>query len=258
MTRAALHALAYASRRKYLAIVAPALLSWARRERIGWRLCDVLTGERAHLTNEHNDRAWQDSPHPHSGALAVIAAADADSQVHPGSTPPRFSWPWLKNLVAQLVKFGLIGGLGIFVDLGVYTLLRTTILTPEEHALGPMVAKVIATLVAILWSWLGNRYWTFRNDRASGPQATREGLEFLAVSLAGMVIGLIPLWITHYGFGWTSLVVDNLANLVGIGLGSVFRFVLYRWWVYSPSRLHRQDAVAAVTSQVTDAQTVSK
>ncbi|KAB1645298.1 GtrA family protein [Gulosibacter chungangensis] len=152
--------------------------------------------------------------------------------------------PWFKILLGQLLKFGLIGGLGIFVDLGVYTLLRTTILTPEALALGPMIAKVFATLVAILWSWLGNRFWTFRHDRATGPQATREGLEFLSVSLAGMVIGLIPLWLSHYMLGWTSLFVDNIANLIGIGLGSIFRFVLYRWWVYSPARLHRQaDAV---------------
>ncbi|WP_225735648.1 GtrA family protein [Gulosibacter chungangensis] len=196
------------------------------------------------MTDEHNDRTWQDSPHPHSGALAVIAAADADSKAHPGSAPRRFSLPWFKILLGQLLKFGLIGGLGIFVDLGVYTLLRTTILTPEALALGPMIAKVFATLVAILWSWLGNRFWTFRHDRATGPQATREGLEFLSVSLAGMVIGLIPLWLSHYMLGWTSLFVDNIANLIGIGLGSIFRFVLYRWWVYSPARLHRQaDAV---------------
>ncbi|MDJ1371327.1 GtrA family protein [Gulosibacter molinativorax] len=146
--------------------------------------------------------------------------------------------PWFRHLVGQLLKFGLIGGLGVFVDLGVYTLLRTTILTPEAHALGPMVAKVIATLVAIAWSWLGNRFWTFRKHRATGQHATREGLEFLGVSLAGMVIGLVPLWITHYLLGWQSLVVDNVSNLIGIGLGSVFRFALYRWWVYSPKRQH--------------------
>lgn len=203
------------------------------------------------MTNEQNERAWQDSPHPHSGALAVIAAADADSQVHPGSAPRRFSFPWLKKLLGQLLKFGLIGGLGVVVDLGVYTLLRTTVLTPQVHEFGPLLAKVIATLVAILWSWLGNRFWTFRHDRATGPHATREGLEFLSVSLAGMVIGLIPLWITHYMFGWTSLLVDNAANLIGIGLGSVFRFVLYRWWVYSPRRLHRQEAAKAVATPAT-------
>lgn len=203
------------------------------------------------MTNEHNEREWRDSPQPHSGALAVIAAADAESEAHPGSGPRRFSFDWFKNLTGQLAKFGLIGGLGVFVDLGVYTLVRSTWLTPEVHELGPMIAKVIATLVAILWTWLGNRFWTFRHDRATGQHATREGLEFLGVSLAGMLIGLVPLWVTHYMFGWTSLFVDNVANLIGIGLGSVFRFVLYRWWVYSPRRVHRQEAAAKNKTQST-------
>lgn len=202
------------------------------------------------MTNENDERHWRDSPHPHSGALAVIAAADADSELHPGSAPRRFSLPWLRNLVGQVVKFGLVGGLGVVVDLGTYTMLRTTVLSPEVHEFGPMIAKVIATLVAIAWSWLGNRFWTFRHDRATGPHATREGLEFLGVSLAGMMIGLVPLWITHYMLGWTSLLVDNVSNLIGIALGSVFRFVLYRWWVYSPRRLHRQQAQStAVVAQ---------
>jgi putative flippase GtrA len=56
------------------------------------------------------------------------------------------------------------------------------------------------------------------------------------VSIAGLLIGLVPLWITHYGIGWTSPLADNISKLVGIGLGSIFRFALYRWWVYSPRR----------------------
>ncbi|MGO1544663.1 MAG: GtrA family protein [Gulosibacter sp.] len=201
------------------------------------------------MTNNIEHSKWQDSPHPRSGALAVIAASHSESESRTGTRPRRGSWPWIKNFVAQLMKFGLVGGLGVVVDLGIYTLLRTSVLSPDVHEAGPIVAKIIATLVAIAWTWIGNRFWTFRHDRATGQHATREGLEFLGVSLAGMLIGLLPLWLAHYVFGWNSLVVENVANLVGIGLGSIFRFALYRWWVYSPRRLHLQEARAAADAQ---------
>ncbi len=133
------------------------------------------------------------------------------------------------------MKFGLIGGLGVVVDMGVFNLLRATVLSPSEVTWGPMAANIIATLVAIVFNWAGNRFWTFRMERHN-TSTSREAIEFFAVSLAGMLIGLVPLWFTHYGMGWTSPLSDNISKLVGIGLGSVFRFVLYRWWVYSPSR----------------------
>ena len=52
-----------------------------------------------------------------------------------------------------------------------------------------------------------------------------------------MGIGLGCLWVSHYGMGFTSVLADNIsANVVGLGLGAVFRFSLYRYWVFSPSR----------------------
>jgi hypothetical protein len=37
--------------------------------------------------------------------------------------------------------------------------------------------------------------------------------------------------------GLTSTLAVNIANdVVGLALGTVFRFALYRWWVFAPSR----------------------
>ena len=182
------------------------------------------------------EECWRDVKSPTTGGIALIAAAAADSAAHPGAGPRTWSAPWFRTLLAQLMKFGLVGGSGVLVDLGVFNLLRATVLEPGRVAGGAMIATVIATLVAILWNWIGNRLWTFRQHRRDSAQA-REAVEFFGVSLAGMLIGLLPLWLTHYGLGLTSVVADNLAKLAGIAVGSVFRFVLYRWWVYAPHRV---------------------
>jgi putative flippase GtrA len=139
----------------------------------------------------------------------------------------------VKALVTQLLRFAAVGGVGFVVDVAVFNILRVTVFSPEQLHEGPVLAKVASTSVAILVNWLGNRYWTFGPHRR--PQALREGLEFVLVSIGGMAIGLACLWVSHYLLGFTSLLADNISsNVVGLALGTAFRFWLYRTWVFRP------------------------
>lgn len=141
--------------------------------------------------------------------------------------------PHTARLLPQLVKFGAVGGLGVVVNFIVFNGLMVTVFADIHH--GPIYATVIATLVAIVFNWIGNRYWAFSKQRQSNT--VREGIEFFLVSLAGMGIPLLCLWISHYVLGYSNLVADNIANyVVGLGFGMMFRFALYRWWVFSPER----------------------
>ena len=141
----------------------------------------------------------------------------------------------MRKLLGQFLRFGVVGLGGLVIDVAVFNLLRLTILSPDVLHEGPVIAKVISTTLAIGANWIGNRRWTFATTGRTG--ATREGVEFAIVSVAGMGIGLLCLWVSHYVLGFTSLLADNIAtNVVGLGLGAIFRFALYRWWVFSPSR----------------------
>jgi putative flippase GtrA len=140
--------------------------------------------------------------------------------------------------VRELLSFGLVGGIGLVVDIVVFNALRTTVFSPESVHSGPLLAKVVSTTLAIGCNWLGNRFWTYRDRRRS--DVVREGIEFAVVSGAGMLVALGCLWISHYLLGYTSLLADNIAtNVVGLALGAAFRFALYRWWVFGPSRKNR-------------------
>ncbi|CAN5346394.1 GtrA family protein [soil metagenome] len=141
----------------------------------------------------------------------------------------------MRALLTQFVRFGLVGAGGFVIDFGVFNLLRATVLSPEEVHEGPVIAKVISTILAIIFNWIGNRFWTFREHR--GPQLLREGIEFGIVSVGGMLIGLACLFISHYVLGFTSVLADNISgNVIGLGLGTLFRFTFYRLWVFSPRR----------------------
>ncbi len=59
-------------------------------------------------------------------------------------------------LIRQLATFGVVGLGGLVIDVGVFNLLRLTILSPEELHQGPFIAKVISTSLAILANWPEN------------------------------------------------------------------------------------------------------
>ena len=162
----------------------------------------------------------------------------------------------LLRFVTQLGKFGVVGLVGFAVDVTVFNLLRTTIFDPQVMHAGPLYAKLISTTLAIIANWMGNRYWTFGKDRQS--QTLREGIEFFLVSLVGMGIGLGCLWISHYVLGYTSVVADNISsNVIGLALGSAFRFILYRYWVFAPGRNAARAAATAAASAHTEPTTAT-
>lgn len=146
----------------------------------------------------------------------------------------------IRRISSEFMRFGLVGGIGFIVDTALFTLLRETILSPEHVFAGSFIAKIISTIVAILVNWIGNRYWTFRHHRRE--KMLRESIEFFAVSLAGMVIALGVLGVSHYMMGYTSLLADTISNVVGLVLGAIFRFVLYRYWVFNDKRGSRVQA----------------
>ena len=137
----------------------------------------------------------------------------------------------MRTLFAQLVRFGLVGGVGFIVDVGVFNLLRATVFEPSVVDHGPIFAKIISTTLAIIVNWVDNRLWTFRDRRR--PHILREGLEFAVVSIGGLLIGLGCLFVSHYLLGFTSVLADNIStNAIGLVLGTIFRFSLYRIWVF--------------------------
>lgn len=141
----------------------------------------------------------------------------------------------MRSLAAQFARFGTVGAFGWVVDVAVFNLLWLTVLSPSAVDGGPLWAKVISTGAAILFNWLGNRYWTFGHHRRA--DTVRESVEFLAASLAGMLVAVGCLWVSREVLGFTSLFADNVAsNIVGLGLGSLVRFALYRSWVFAPGR----------------------
>ncbi|GHG57974.1 hypothetical protein GCM10011331_26590 [Flavimobilis marinus] len=138
--------------------------------------------------------------------------------------------PALARRLPELLRFGSVGGVAFVVDTGLFNLLRFG--PGDLLEAKPLTAKVISVLVATLVAWLGNRYWTFADQRTASRG--RELVAFLVVNALGMAIALACLGFSHYVLGLTSPLADNIAaNGVGLVLGMAFRYLCYRTVVFT-------------------------
>ncbi len=134
----------------------------------------------------------------------------------------------LGSVVRELLKFGVVGAAAFVVDVGLFNLLRYGVFTSSDK---PLTAKTISVVVATFVAYLGNRHWTFRHRGRHG--VARETVLFFALNAAALVMALSCLGLSHYALGLQGAVADNIsANVIGLGLGTAFRFWSYRRWVF--------------------------
>jgi putative flippase GtrA len=102
----------------------------------------------------------------------------------------------------QLVRFGLVGGVGFAVNLAVYAVC--------VHALGLdyHVAAVAAWLVAVMNNFILNRHWTF--DAREGRMHF-QAMRFLVVSLVAFGVSLLLLTLFVEAAGIAKVPAQALA-----------------------------------------------
>ncbi len=138
----------------------------------------------------------------------------------------------LGGLLAEAAKFGTVGLMALVIDVGLFNLLRFA--GPGGEGVlfeKPLTAKLLSVIVAITFSYFVNRHWTYGDRDRTGFR--REYVLFLVVNGIATFIALLSLWTSHYALGLTSPLADNIsANVVGLALGTIFRFWAYRTYVF--------------------------
>ena len=129
------------------------------------------------------------------------------------------------GITRELAKFGTIGVVNVFVNIGVANLLVHTIFQGGE-----VKAKAAAAVVATTSAYFMNRHWTYR-DR---PKSTlrREYSLFFFFNLIGLVLESATVAFTKYVLHMTDSLSFNVASGFGIALGTLFRFWAYRTHVF--------------------------
>jgi len=128
----------------------------------------------------------------------------------------------------EVLTFLAVGGTGYVVDVTVFNVLRS--IDPFE-VWDPSVARTLAVVAAMCVTYLGNRTLTWR-DHASGDRR-REVALFVLFNIIGFGFSVVTLLISHDLLGMTSRLADNIsANVIGLALGTLFRYVTYKRFVF--------------------------
>jgi len=121
-------------------------------------------------------------------------------------------------LLTRLSKFLVVGGIGVLVNNFVLFILF------QRVHLSLVIASILATELAIISNFYCNDRWTFKQTRISLSRFAR----FNLVSLSGLLITTSTLWVLASHMGLYFLV----ANLLGIGLATIWNFVVNSLWTW--------------------------
>jgi putative flippase GtrA len=156
------------------------------------------------------------------------------------------------QLLGYALKFGVVGLICFVIDVSIFNLLRSGVFGTGHFFSEPIGAKIASSVISTVIAWLANRFWTFRHRRRSDVAV--EFLEFGAVGAVGIGIGVACVAVSHYVLGFTSLLADNIAaNVVGLVLGTAFRFLMYRYWVFGSTRRKTLPATREPSAIASDA-----
>jgi putative flippase GtrA len=129
----------------------------------------------------------------------------------------------------ETITFLCVGGVGYVVDVAVFNLLRSTY---PLAVFDPVVARVLAVVVAMCVTYVGNRTLTWRKHETADRR--REVALFVVFNVIGLGFSVVCLALSHDVLGLTSRLADNVsANVVGLALGTMFRFMTYKRYVFA-------------------------
>ncbi|MGX1884818.1 GtrA family protein [Streptomyces sp. NPDC055287] len=138
----------------------------------------------------------------------------------------------ISGIWREVAKFGTVGVLAFVLDNGGYTLLVFGL--PGVGG-GPMrgaavQASVLAAVVATLFSWVANRYWTYRERHRKN--VVGELVLFTLVNLVGVAIMAGAVFLSRELLGFDSALSDNAARISGWAVATLVRFFTYRRYVF--------------------------
>jgi len=112
----------------------------------------------------------------------------------------------------KFIKFGIVGFSGLFVDFGI------TYICKEWLKIQKYISNSIGFTIAATSNYILNRVWTFKSQ---DPNIALEYTEFLAISLIGLGLNNLILWIIHSRFGMNFY----LSKLFAIGVVTIWNFL---------------------------------
>ncbi len=129
----------------------------------------------------------------------------------------KFFYATHKKTIHQIIKFGVIGGTGFIVDMGIVVTLKTAL---HLHTL---LCGALGYLIATVVVYALNRSWTFAGSKTSFLYGY---LIFFSVYAVGLAVRVAVMFFLIRFTVLDTLEYGYIAiNIVGIGAATIFNFI---------------------------------
>jgi putative flippase GtrA len=124
------------------------------------------------------------------------------------------------SLRREFAKYFIVGISAVVFDMG------TLIAAKELLHIPPTFAVVVNQAFVLVYVFLVNKYWSFRNREVPHKQAVR----FLSLAAFNYAVSVFTMYVFHDTIGFDY----RLVRLGTIALMVSWNFFLYKYWVYKP------------------------
>jgi dolichol-phosphate mannosyltransferase len=137
-----------------------------------------------------------------------------------------------RDTVIKFIKFGIVGGSGVVVNQGLFSLLIYFNIAAEGNGSN---AQTIAILVSIFTNFLLNNFWTWKEN--SSNNITEFWVKLFKFFLSALLTAILFQKSTYIilidYYHWDKLSYGkHLANFIGIGIASVSNFLISHFWTF--------------------------
>lgn len=94
--------------------------------------------------------------------------------------------PGMKNLFAQLMKFGVVGVIAFVIDYGVMVFLT------EVFGVNPVASATVSFTVSVVFNYVASMRYVF--SHREGMSRRREFAIFIVLSVLGLIINDVLMW----------------------------------------------------------------
>jgi len=143
----------------------------------------------------------------------------------------------ISELKKQIIKFGLIGFLAVFVDMGIYYLLLNSFPESMKDAAYPeVIAKSLSFMCGTFVTYNLNKMWTWRKRDKSNSRFAKFMLLYGASMLVNVAINSLLLFVLHEYQHIFDLPNKYFIAFVGAtGTSAMLNFAGQKIWVFRPS-----------------------
>ena len=128
----------------------------------------------------------------------------------------------VKKILAEIVRFGIIGVLATLLDWGIFYVLTNFL------GVYYVVSSVIGFCVSVIFNYLLSRVWVFHVTEKQN--VVREFILFMITSIIGLGINTLVLWLCvewmFVQMTFLSVIPDDILELIGKAAAT---FVVMVW-----------------------------